>query len=131
MILINIILNQYVIMARVILVSPWSSIWKVNRVPGMWHKCDASFSEGFAQVRKDFKYGYIDKSGKLVMRILFYGTGSRYKIILCSLNTANTNDMNDSPSATSIFFYIPLHPQKAYSLVYNQVKSKLICNCLQ
>ena len=32
MILINIILNQYVIMARVVLVSPWSSIWKVNRV---------------------------------------------------------------------------------------------------
>ena len=56
-------------MARVILVSPWSSIWKVNRVPGMWHKCDASFSEGFAQVRKDFKYGYIDKSGKLVIEI--------------------------------------------------------------
>ena len=35
----------------------------------MWHKCDASFSEGFAQVRKDFKYGYIDKSGKLVIEI--------------------------------------------------------------
>ena len=56
-------------MARVVLVSPWSSIWKVNRVPGMWHKCDASFSEGFAQVRKDFKYGYIDKSDKLVIEI--------------------------------------------------------------
>ena len=35
----------------------------------MWHKCDASFSEGFAQVRKDFKYGYIDKSDKLVIEI--------------------------------------------------------------
>ena len=75
----------------------------------MWHKCDASFSEGFAQVRKDFKYGYIDKSGKLVMRILFYGTGSRYKIILCSLNTANTNDVNDSPSATLLFHPVPNH----------------------
>ena len=72
----------------------------------MWHKCDASFSEGFALVRKDFNYGDIDKSGKLVMRILFYGTGSRYKIIFCSLNTANTNDMNDSPSA-SFFNQMP------------------------
>ena len=52
------------------------------------------------------KYGFIDKSGKWVMRILFYGTGSRYKIILCSLNTANTNDVNDSPSA-SFFNQMP------------------------
>ena len=27
----------------------------------------------------------------------------------------------DSPSATSTFFYIPQHPQKAYYLVYKQV----------
>ena len=49
--------------------SPWSSIWKVNRVPGMWHKCDASFSEGFARVKKDGKYGFIDKSGKVVIEL--------------------------------------------------------------
>ena len=35
----------------------------------MWNKCEESFSEGFEQVRKDFKYGYIDKSDKLVIEI--------------------------------------------------------------
>ena len=45
----------------------------------MWHKCDASFSEGFVWVEKDGKWGYIDKNDKVVIEPQFDDAGNFFE----------------------------------------------------